>query len=346
MMPDISYDELDTMKKTRLGLQNEIEKLDNKVRNSASKSTELTIYKQNALQAAANKESSIKILDKLDKEKILLEHKVQEMEKKYEHSKGFKYIRKDDIIQQAENVKKKKEVYVKFTKVLDILKGDTLILDRTVSILRSKTSEGDSIIKKIEEKHGVTNHNAKKELEDLARKKHEIDFNKAMTLDEYSKLITQVRTKIQETHDKHAPLIEEHQKIKKEHEELIPVYNQKKQLFDSSVADVQNQYNRVKDEFVKLENPFKEHQNKFHQLNIGLKISEAMIKRYEAETAYQTKKEKSLNEKYKSYTDYYKQFLVEQNNFLVNLKEKQKRIKDTYEDNNRQVKYFSIYFIF
>ena len=342
MLPEISYDELAKLKKDRLNVQNEIEKLENKVKNSASKSSELTIYKQNAIQAANNKESALKIMDKLEKEKVLLEHKISEMEKKYEQTKGFRYIRKDDIIQQAENVKKKKEIYVKYNKALDILKGDTLILDRTVSILRTKTSEGNEIIRKLEEKHGITSntHAAKKELEELSRKKQEIDVSKAMTLEEYSKLISQIRSKIQETHDKHSPLIEEHAKIKQEHEQLNPIYNQKKQVFDSSVADIQNQYNKVKDEYSKFENPFKEHQNKYHQLNIGLKITEEMIKRYEAETSFLTKKEKKMNEKYKSFTEYYKKILAEQDNFLLDLKDKQKRIKDTYEDNNRQLVFY------
>ncbi len=339
MLPEISYDELAKLKKDRLNLQNEIEKLEIKVKNSASKSSELTIYKQNALQAANNKESAMKILDKLEKEKVLLEHKISEQERKFEQTKGFRYIRKDDIIQQAENVKKKKEVYVKYNKVLDMLKGDTLILDRTVSILRSKTSEGDSIIKEIEEKYGSTINAAKKELEELSRKKLEIDQSKALTLEEYSKLITQIRTKIAETHEKHAPLIEEHSKIKQEYDGLLPVYNQKKTLFDNAIADIQSNHNKVKEVYVKLENPFKEYQNKYHSLNIQLRITEDMIKRYESETSYLTKKEKKMNDKYKSFTEYYKKILSEQDNFLSDLKEKQKKVKDNFEDNNRQVIY-------
>lgn len=342
MMPEISYDELAKLKRDRVNLQNEIEKLENKVKNTASRSSELTIYKQNAMQAANNKENANKVLEKLEKEKLLLEHKYQEMEKKFEQSKGFKYVRKDDIIQQAENVKKKKEIYVKYNKILDTLKGEALILDRSVSILRSKTSEGDAIIKKLEEKQGANMNTAKKELEELSRKKQEIDINKAMTLEEYSKLITQIRNKIQETHTKHSPLIEEHHKIKSEYEQLTPVLNQKKQIFDSSVADIQNEYNKVKENFTKNETLFKECQNKYHQLNISLKSTDELIKRYEAENAYLNKKDKKLNEKYKSYTEYYKKIINEQDNFLKDLKEKQKRIKDTYEDNTRQVRYIFI----
>jgi hypothetical protein len=344
MLPDISFDELAKMKKDRINLVNEIEKLENKVKNSASKSTELTIYKQNALQAANNKEVAFKVLEKMEKEKNLLEHKFTEIEKRFEQSKGFKYVRKDDIIQQAENVKKKKDVYVKLNKLLDIFKGETLILDRSVSILRSKTSEGDNIIRKIEEKQGNFTNAARKELEDLSRKKQEIDTNKAMTLEEYSKLIQQIRSKIQETHDKHSPLIDQHSKIKHEHEILTPVFNQKKQLYESSVADILNDYNRTKEDFNKQESMFRESQNKYHQLNITFKMSDQLIKRYESEGAFLTKKDKKLNDKYKSYTEYYKKIILEQDDFLKDLKEKQRRVKDSFEDSHRQVSsYFYLF---
>jgi len=337
MMPEISFEEVNKMKKDQLALLNEIQKLENKVANSASNSSELTIFKQNAIQATNKKETAFKILEKMEKEKSLLEQKYSDLEKKYEQTKGFKFVRKDDILQQAENVKKKKEIYVKYNKILDNLKGESLILDRTISLLKNKTPEGELILKKFEEKNGGSLNAAKKELEELSRKKQEIDLNKALTLEEYSKLITQIRQKMQQSQMKHAPLIEEHEKCKKEFETLNSVCNQKKQIFDMSVADIQSNYNKVKDVYIKFESQFREAQNKYHQLNISLGIVDEMIKRSEAEISFTKKKDKRLNDKYKSYNDYYKAILNEQENFLRDLKEKQKKIKESYEDNTRQV---------
>ena len=45
---------------------------------------------------------------KLEKEKNLLEIKCGEFNKKSESIKGYKFVRKNDLIQQAENFKKKK----------------------------------------------------------------------------------------------------------------------------------------------------------------------------------------------------------------------------------------------
>jgi hypothetical protein len=86
----------------------------------------------------------------------LLEHKYSDFEKKYESSKGYKFVKKDDLIQQAENVKKKKEIYVKYNKVLDSVKGEILIVDRTMNILKGKSTDYKEILFRMEEKNGVS----------------------------------------------------------------------------------------------------------------------------------------------------------------------------------------------
>jgi hypothetical protein len=345
VLPDISFEEISKLKKDKLNLHNEIEKLENKVKNSALKSSELTIYNQNAIQAANNKESAMKILEKLEKEKTLLDHKYQDLDRKFEITKGYKFVRKDDILQQAENVKKKKEIYLNYNKTLDGIKGDSLILERTINLVKYKTEDGESIIKSIEEKNGISSLNIqRKELEELSRKKQEIDVSKALTLEEYSKLIQQVRQKIQETQEKHAPVIDEHAKIKAEYEKILPTFNKKKVSYENAISDEQNQYNKVKEQFDKLEVEFRNCQNKFHQMNVTSKITEEMIRRYEAESQYLAKPDKKLNDKFKSYSDYYKAITVEQEELVKNLKERQKQIKGTYEENLRQVIYFIIFY--
>jgi len=299
----------------------------------------LTIYKQNALQAANNKESSLKILEKLEKEKNLSDIKYQELERKFENFKGYKFVRKDDILQQAENVKKKKEIFINYNKTLDGIKGESLILERTINLVKYKTEDGEKIVKSIEEKNGISSLNIqRKELEELSRKKQEIDVSKAMTLEEYSKLIQQIRQKIQETQEKHAPLIEEHSKIKAEYEKILPMFNKKKQTYENSISDEQGGYNKTKEQFDKLDVEFKNCQNKYHQMSVSSKINEELIKRYEAESAFLAKPDKKLNDKFKSYTEYYKAITSEQEELVRNLKERQKQIKGTYEDNLRQVK--------
>ena len=130
---------------------------------------------------------------KRKKEKTHNLNSSMEMNKKFEASKGYRFVRKDDLLQQAENLKKKKETYQKYQKAIDRIKGEALILDRTINILKEKTPDGEEILKKFEEKNGKVLNQAKRELEILATRKQEIDESKALTLEEYAKLINPIK---------------------------------------------------------------------------------------------------------------------------------------------------------
>lgn len=84
------------------------------------------------------------------------EKKYADSEKKYESLKGYKFIKKDDLIQQAENVKKKKETYVMYNKILDSIKGEILIIDRTINIIKGKSTDYDGILRRLEERKGIS----------------------------------------------------------------------------------------------------------------------------------------------------------------------------------------------
>ena len=74
--------------KQRQELISDIEQLENKLKNSPTNSSELQIYKQNVIQTIKVKEDSEKNLDKLEKEKNLLEIKYNnELNKKIESKK-------------------------------------------------------------------------------------------------------------------------------------------------------------------------------------------------------------------------------------------------------------------
>ena len=342
-MPEISMRDLQELKQQRQELMLEIDKLENKLKNSPTHSSELQIYKQSAMQATNAREASEKNLAKLEKEKNLLEIKYNELNKKFESQKGYKFVRKNDLIQQAENLKKKKEIYHKCQKVIDKIKGEALILDRTINILKEKTPDGDDILKKYEEKNGKSLNQAKRELELLATRKQEIDESKALTLEEYSKLIQQLKKKISDQDKRNiiAPLAEERDKLKREYETILPTYEKKKRDFQNATADLRRNYDSVEAEYNESEKTFRECQNKYHQLNLSNIINEAMLKRCDDESQYMSKPDKRLKDNYKDYQSYYKEIINQENNLIKDLREKQLKTKEAFEDNDRQSKMYS-----
>jgi len=136
---------------------------------------------------------------------------------------------------------------------------------------------------------------------------------------------------------KYAPIINQHEKVKQEYEQILPTYNQKKQTYDIAMSDQLKEHNKLKEDYTKYETEFKNAQNKYFQLNFSTKINEDLLKRYEAENAYLSKPDKRLNSEHKSYNDYYKVIISEQENLLKELKEQQKNSKSNTEDAGRQV---------
>ena len=342
-MPEISMRDLQDLKQQREDLILEINKLENKLKNSPTNSSELQIYKQSAMQATNAREASEKNLAKLEKEKNLLEIKYNELNKKFESQKGYKFVRKNDLIQQAENLKKKKEIYHKCQKVIDKIKGEALILDRTINILKEKTPDGEDILKKYEEKNGKILNQAKRELEQLATRKQQIDESKALTLEEYAKLIQQLKKKIADQNKQNiiAPRAEERDKLKKDYEMILPSYEKKKRDFQNATADLRRNYDSVEAEYNEAEKTFRECQNKYHQLNLSNLINEALLKRCDDESQYMSKPDKRLKDNYKDYQSYYKEIINQENALIKELREKQLKTKEAFEDNDRQTKLYS-----
>ena len=342
-MPEVTLDDISNLKQRRLNLLGDIDKLETKLKNSPIKSSELQIYKQNAMQATSAKETSSRLYDKLEKEKNLLEIKFNELNKKFESQKGYKFVRKDDLLQQAENLKKKKELYQKYQKNIDKIKGENLILERTINLLKDKTPEGEEILKRFEEKNGKILNQAKKELEQLATRKQEIDESKALTLEEYSKLIEQIKEKLNDQNKKNilAPLTEEREKLKKEYAQIQPTYEKKKENFQKATADLQKVYDSVLEEYNKNEKVFRDCQDKYHQLNLSMRLNEDMLKRCETEAQFMSKPDKRLNDSFKTYQEYYKEIISQEGSLIKDLREKQQKTKKLYEDNDRQVKLYN-----
>ena len=79
--------------------------------------------------------------------------------------KGYKFVRKKWTYSTSWKFIERKELYHKCQKVIDKIKGEALILERTINILKEKISDGEEILKKFEEKNGKILNQAKRELE-------------------------------------------------------------------------------------------------------------------------------------------------------------------------------------
>ena len=72
-----------------------------------------------------------------------------------------------------------------------------------------------------------------------------------------------------------------------------------------------------------------------------MKINAEMMKRCENEGQFMSKPDKRYKDNFKTYQDYYKEIINQENDLIKDLREKQLKTKETYEDNDRQMKLYS-----
>ena len=121
----------------------------------------------------------------------------------------------------------------------------------------------------------------------------------------------------------------------------MPTYEKKKNTFQVATSSVQKDYDIVKEEYNKQEKVFRECQDKYHQLNLSLKINAEMMKRCENEGQFMSKPDKKYKDNFKTYQDYYKEIISQENELIKDLREKQLKTKEAYEDNDRQLKLYA-----
>ena len=91
-----------------------------------------------------------------------------------------------------------------------------------------------------------------------------------------------------------------------------------------------------------IEKTFREYHNKYHLLNLSNIINEAILKRCDDdESQYMSKPDKRLKDNYKDYQSYYKEIINQENELIKDLREKQLKIKESFEDNDLQSKLYS-----
>ena len=72
-----------------------------------------------------------------------------------------------------------------------------------------------------------------------------------------------------------------------------------------------------------------------------MRLNEDMLKRCETEAQFMSKPDKRLNESFKTYQEYYKEIINQEGSLIKDLREKQQKTKELYEDNDRQVKLYN-----
>ena len=166
--------------------------------------------------------------------------RLQEMNKNRKKKSESSVIKQDSssINTNNEDISNSEKSKLKKEKVdeLALLEYELTILSRTEKLLTNKFKLTQKELSEFEQKYGITGMlNMEEEIEKLTKQKGNLDIAKGKSLEEMSKLITQLNIKIQEKQSSLEPLLEENKIVKNEYKQIEDIYLNKKDEYDRAL---------------------------------------------------------------------------------------------------------------
>jgi len=121
---------------------------------------------------------------------------------------GPKFMKRDDFRKYANELRTKTKKYKTLKAELAAIERETVILNRTEQILKGQADNVQEVLDKLEAKAGISGHSKTLDkLEAVSQKKKDIDSIKADTLEEISKIVTDLNVAIKTRKNKLAPQV-------------------------------------------------------------------------------------------------------------------------------------------
>ena len=343
---NVPHDEMiKKMDNSLIQLRSNIMNLETKIKEARdpSKEDKLSIFRQQAAMVVKKKEDLKEEIKNLEEERTNFEIEIEEKKKEIEKNNGPGSFKKKDFEQFQENLNKKISIQKKNQKELQEIEQEIGILKRTEKIFKKLLKKSIEDVKVFERKYGIDGLlNIENEIEDLSKKKGNLDLLKGKTLEELSSIVEQLKLKIEEKRDSLKPLIDKHKIIKNEINSIKDDHAMKKQEFDHVLSSVKKEYEHLK-------NKSRQKKEEYFQNEISIdlykekgRVLDLVYKFLEEENEF-SEGENQLSEKYQCYRDMMQGEIEECDKEIQILKVERDKIKqntDYYLENTEMMKKF------
>jgi len=219
---------------------------------------------------------------------------------------------------------------------LSELRQESVVLSRTEAILKGRCDGLEEFMEKLEQRHGIEGYTTMEERDDkVSMLSNALNQTKGKTLEEISKIVTDINQKLKERKNKLAPQIKQLRTVRNQYQEKESVYLEKKGMFESTAAGLEServklelQCGRNQDEALKVE-------REYHMLNCMLQKAEVDLERVELEEQF-SKGEGHLLPEFKSFQELYQNKISQQQSLLQALRKHQNALKENAPQDGAQ----------
>ncbi|TYZ60263.1 hypothetical protein PybrP1_008494 [[Pythium] brassicae (nom. inval.)] len=287
----------------------------------------LGIYRQHASVQAKKLAAKEDELEGLRAEKAALLKQLEALEAKLSELSGARFMSRDEYKQYANSLRNKMNQYKKVKAELAELTAESVVLHRTEQLLKSKDADLDGFLKDLEAKKGVSGFLATQEqLESVSERNAQVNKLKGETLEEISRIVTDINQTLKERKNQLAPQIKELRAVRQRYQELEQTYLERKAQYDNTAVGLETERIKLEQECGAFQDDCLREESQYHLLHCLLQVEQGRVDKVEQEMAFEKGAGRLLRD-IKSFQELYKHKVAQQESLTKELRKQQKTLK-------------------
>lgn len=237
-------------------------------------------------------------------------------------------MRGDEFKTYAANLRNKTGQFKKLKEELADLRQETVVLSRTEAILKSRCKGLEGFMKDLEERHGVEGYTATEDkLEQVSSLTAALNQTKGKTLEEISKIVTDINQALKERKNKLAPQIKELRSVRGTYQELETAYLEKKGIFENTAAGLESERVKLEQECGSYQDECLREESRYHLLNCMMQKTTVDLERTRMEDKF-SRNDGRLLPDFKTFSDLYQNKISQQQSLSQALRKHQNALKE------------------
>jgi intraflagellar transport protein 81 len=300
----------------------------------------LAMFRQQAAIVSRKRSDKQLALDKAESELNEAARAVEALEAKMSSISGPSYMRRDEFKAYAEQLRKKTATYRSLREELNALRSEGVVLSKTVGTLKSRASNVDGVLAKLEEERGITGYmGVQAAKEKVSAEAQVVNDYKGSTLQEISRIVGMITTKIKERKETLQPKVTQLKTVRTEHTDVETSYLQAKRKYDSAAAKFDAQRMDLEKQVADMQAGVQEQERTFYSSSIRTQLLQQQLQRATNEEAFHAGRGVLMRD-FPTWSELYKNKLSQQEQMAKSLRAKQKDIKENASSHAEQRKKF------
>lgn len=256
-------------------MEEETERLARQVADAqrAAGDDKLAMFRQQSALVAKKLQQKQALLDELREKRESLSRDIEDKEAKMSEMTGPKFMKREEFKKYASELRHKTNKFKKMKQELAEIRAEAVVVSRTQAILRGLDSSLGEVLERIEAEKGVAGYSKTQErLEEASEKKSELDETKGRTLEEISKIVTDITQSLKERKNKLAPQIKELRAVRQQYQELEARYLSGKSKFENTATGLESSRIQLEHQCAQLQDEAIAEETRYHELNARMEI--------------------------------------------------------------------------